>query len=136
LCRVKVLPGESIASMVKRKGGGGNAHDRAVAGTAGTDTNDPISEASKRIAPEKIENTKRKRARNALFVTAFGFPLVLLLIPKNPLTVAAISLAAGLVLAHSIWVYSENLRMPIRLMFSLVGLLALVCAGYFPSSTM
>ncbi|MDR3753425.1 MAG: hypothetical protein P4K93_07715 [Terracidiphilus sp.] len=42
-----------------------------------------------------------------------------------------ISLVAGSILAHALWVYSENSRVPLRLMFSLGGLLALVSGGFF-----
>jgi len=131
LCRIKVVLGESIAIMAKRKGGGGNSHDRAVARAAGTNTGAPSPKGSKKALPDKIENTRRKRARTELFVTALGFPIALLLMPKNPLTVGGLALGAGLVFAHAFWVYSENLLMPFRLMFSLFGLLVLVYAGLF-----
>lgn len=127
-----MVPGESIADMAKGKGGGGNAHDRrAAARAAGTNTDGQISKPSKRAAPEKIENISRRRARNEILVTAIAFPLALVLIPRTPLIVWGISLVAGLILAHALWGYSENWWVPLRLMFSLLGLLGLVSIGLF-----
>jgi hypothetical protein len=128
-----VVLGESIAGMSKGKGkgGGGNAHDRAMARAAGADTDGPISNARKKAAQEKIENIRRRRARNELLVTAIAIPVVLLLIPRTPLIVLGISLVTGLILAHALWGYFENSRLSLRLMLSLAGLLALVSIGFF-----